>query len=187
MVDFRKLLAESRAKQEQEKAQPQQTNPLIQLTETAEKSNPFAALAQKVATNSKPVEELNPEPDSTLITNPIEIEKKSAEEFHSDDQPDNFNEQITTELKNSVEILKESFENRELVSEALKNIMLLLRKHDFLKDMLLPEDCGAMVKALRLSYGKVITIKNTRTAKAAKIKKDVADVMADLDGLDIKI
>ncbi len=188
MVDINSLLAKSK----QQKKNPAKIT-TDQVTGITQKPNPFAALSKKVsetknATDVKPPAKVaEKQADATMEVNPADIEATSAKEFQSEDQPDGYEASAVEELKQSISILQDGFENKELISEALKNIMLLLRRHEFLKDMLLPEDCGAMVRALRESYGRVITVKNTRSNKKIAVQKDVTDVMSELDGLDITI
>jgi len=110
-------------------------------------------------------------------------EDAASKEFQSPDQPDNFDENEVTILKEKLEILVENMPNKELVQGALKTILLHLERHPFLYDILKKEDCGLMVRALRTSYGVTVTVKRQKKEKKGRTQKDVKDVMDELSEL----
>lgn len=114
-------------------------------------------------------------------------EAVSAKEFQSPDQPDEYNDEHVRELKQALSILEQSIDNKELVADALKNIMVNIKQHVFLKDILLPEDCQLMVRGLRESYGVTIAKKQKKRGKRDTNAKDVEAVMEQLADLDITI
>ncbi len=110
-------------------------------------------------------------------------EDAASKEFQSPDQPDDFDENEVTTLKEKLDILVENMSNKELVQSALKTILLQLERHTFLYDILKPEDCGLMVRALRASYGVTVTVKRQKKEKRGQTQKDVKDVMDELSEL----
>lgn len=56
-------------------------------------------------------------------------------------------------------------ENTPMIGHALRRIMVDMKLHPELGDLLLPEDLGNMVKALRESYGQTIAIKEKKRKK----------------------
>ena len=110
-------------------------------------------------------------------------EETASKEFQSPDQPDGFDENEVTALKEKLEILVDNMSNKELVQGALKTILLHLERHSFLYDILKPEDCGLMVRALRASYGVTVTVKRQKKEKKGRTQKDVKDVMDELSEL----
>ena len=120
-------------------------------------------------------------------TAPIFNEKAAAKDFQSSDQPDQYTDKHVEELKQALDILKNSIDNKELVADALKNIMTNLKRHTFLNDILLPEDCQLMVASLRESYGVTIAKKQTKKTKRDATTQDVDAVLDQLADVDIQI
>jgi len=115
-------------------------------------------------------------------------EKDAAKDFQSADQPDEYTDTHVAELKQALDILKGSMGgNKELVADALKNILISLKRHTFLSDILLPEDCGLMVAGLRESYGVTIAKKQTKQKKRDATAQDVDAVLDQLIDIDIQI
>ena len=150
--------------------------------------NPFAALAETVKqTAPQPTtqtEHALVKAADTVIEElqqaPIAI---SAAEFNSPDQSDEVNPEVILELQQCMAILASSFGQKELVSNAIRAVLIHVKKYPFLKDILLPEDCQLMVRALRESYGVAIVSKTTRAKKTSANQKDVTDaedMLADL-------
>lgn len=118
---------------------------------------------------------------------PTFSEKDAAKEYQSADQPDQYTDVYVAELKQALDILKNSIDNKELVADALKNIMTNLKQHSFLSDILLPEDCQLMVAGLRESYGVTIAKKQTKKTKRDATAQDVDAVLDQLSDVDIQI
>jgi len=127
--------------------------------------------------------------DSSLqqTATPDFSEKDAAKDFQSADQPDQYTDVHVKELKQALDILKNSIDNKELVADALKNIMINLKKHTFLSDILLPEDCQLMVIGLRESYGVTIAKKQSKKSKRDATTQDVDQVLDQLADLDLQI
>ncbi len=114
-------------------------------------------------------------------------ESRSAREFQAEDQPDGYEEEHVNALKDSLDILVNSMDNKELVADALKKIMLDLKRYPFLVNILHPEDCNLMVRAVRESYGTTLAKKQVRQGKRQATSKEVDDVMDMLGDMEISI
>lgn len=114
-------------------------------------------------------------------------EANAAKEFTSPDQPEKYSKELVTEFRSSLDILVNSIENKELVSDALKKIMIDLLKYPFLGDIMHPENCQLMVRGLRSSYGVTLAKKQTRRTKKETTSADVEEVMDLIGDLDIEI
>jgi len=158
---------------------------------TQKAANPFAALAATVKqTAPQPTtqtEHVLVKAADTVIEElqqtPVAPVAVSAAEFNSPDQPDMLEPQAILELQQCMALLVASFEHKELVSDAIRSVLIHVKKYPFLKDILLPEDCQLMVRALRESYGVAIVSKTVRAKKVSANQKDVTeveDVLADL-------
>ncbi len=142
----------------------------------------------EVASATPPADQQTGVADSMQETvAPTFSEKVAAKDFQSPDQPDQYTDVHVVEFKQSLDILKNSISNKELVSDALKNILTNLKKHTFLNDLLLPEDCGLMVASLRESYGVTIAKKQTKKTKRDTTAQDVDQVLDQLADVDISI
>ncbi len=129
------------------------------------------------------------DPHSSLSesTAPSFSETDAAKEFQSADQPDKFNDTHVEALKTSISVLYNSIDNKELVTNALSHIMSHLKKHPFLVDIMLPEDCQMMVRGLQASYGVTIAKKQTKKKKRDAGRQDVDEVLDQIADLDISI
>ncbi len=159
-------------------------------------SAPFAFLGRKnvspeveSSTKSSQEPEDTTSPDTTMqgISGDFLSEKQRAREFQSADQPDEYNKETVDKLKSSLDVLTNSIDNKELVGDALKKIIIDIKRHPFLADILHPEDCQLMVRALRENYGITIVKKQTRSAKKEATSKDVDEVMDMLGDMEISI
>lgn len=157
-------------------------------------SAPFSLQGQKkeTATASLSVNGKTP-PDTTEqnimqgVSGDSFSEAKSSKEFQSEDQPDAFDQELVDKLKESLDILVNSMDNKELIGDALKQIMLSTKKHPFLADIMHPEDCQMMVRGLQESYGVTLAKKQVRGQKRAASSKDVEDIVDMLADVDISI
>jgi len=151
-------------------------------------ANPFAALAETVKkTAPQPTTQTEHALVKAADTVIEELQQAptsiSAAEFNSPEQSDTINPEAIIELKQCMEILVSSFGQKELVSNAIRAVLIHVKKYPFLKDILLPEDCQLMVRALRESYGVAIVSKTTRAKKTSANQQDVTeaeDLLADL-------
>lgn len=196
MVDFKSLLAKSKA----EKAQASVT------TETEIKpTNPFANLKTKIA---KPPAQNIPKPTELPVSKPEQVviishsgpgipslteheitkpEDKLAREFSYDSQSEGMDAEAMESLGTALNMLQDNIEDKDIVSEAVKNVLNLLNHHDFLKKILKPEDCGLMVRGLRNSYGTTIAKKEARGTKAKATDAAVQGVLDNLGDLQVEL
>ncbi len=141
-----------------------------------------------VASAKSPAEQSAGAADSMQETAaPSFSEEDAAKDFQSVDQPDQYTDVHVAELKQALDILKNSIGNKELVADALSHIMRGLKKHTFLSDILLPEDCQLMVAGLRESYGVTIAKKQSKSKKRTANIQDVDEVLDQLSDIDIQI
>jgi len=182
MSSFADLLAKSKKK-----------NEVTEVEAIVEKekqiTNPFSAL-RKTLTAVKDV------PDKTeevvleiLPAKPITTtgDPMRDEDFNAPEQVDGIDKDAIKTLKENMDILIQSITHKELVTSAIRIVLIHLKKYPFLKDILLPEDCQIMVRALRESYGSTITKKNQRRDKKDASSAEVDAVVESLSDLDFKI
>lgn len=112
---------------------------------------------------------------------------REAKEFIHEDQPDDMTENAVKQLQDSLQTLRDSIDHPELVSEAIKNIMLNLQEHEFLRDNMEPEDYGSMVRGLRVSYGKTIAKKQERSTKRKSNDADVDQIISALGDMNFSL
>lgn len=155
------------------------------------KSNPTAAAGvadarlPSEATSAAPTDV--PSPDTEDVMSGVSgdfSESKSAREFQAEDQPEGYEQIHVDELKTSLDILVNSIDNKEMVGDALKKIMLDLKRYPFLVNIMHPEDCNLMVRAVRESYGVTLAKKQGRSAKrkaTSKEVEDTLDILADVE------
>jgi len=198
-------------------AQERKANPFASLGKAVAKASvpPAEATAAGETVNTPPVDAVSSAPfsflgkekkepseniisplvsDATPLDEPMQgisggdfSEQKSAKEFQAPDQPDRYNEEIVGKLKDSLDILINSIDNKDLVGDALKQIMLNLKRYPFLIDVMHPEDCNLMVRAVRESYGVTLAKKQTRSTKRATTSKEVEDVLDILGDVEISL
>lgn len=160
----------------------------LNLGRKKEPSLEVAEVSQQSANASLAAKDATP-PDDTMqgIAGDSFSETKSAMQFQSADQPEGYNQEIVDDLKTSLDILVNSIDNKELVGDALKKIMLDLKRHKFLVSIMHPEDCQLMVRAVRVSYGVTLAKKQQRVSKRAATSKEVDDVIDMLGDMDMSI
>lgn len=199
MSNFSELLHKSKDKSlEQVKEAP--INPFAVLKKSVAASKiPSDATTDvgEVSSGSPPAEEKTSPtttlpktaPDDTMlgVSGANFSEANAAKEFTSPDQPEKYSKELVTEFRSSLDILVNSIENKELVSDALKKIMIDLLKYPFLGDIMHPENCQLMVRGLRSSYGVTLAKKQTRRTKKETTSADVEEVMDLIGDLDIEI
>ena len=129
---------------------------------------------------------------------PIEQSKSSEEvltsaaldapkEFSHESQPDELTPKEVAEFREAIEVLENNLDHRELVGNAITNILKKLPEKEQYREILLPEDCGTMVKALRESYGVAITIKSTKSKTKGKKQAEVDNIVKGLGDMEINI
>lgn len=109
----------------------------------------------------------------------------SADEFVYEGQPEAFSDPAMQEIKDALEVLKNSFDEPNILATAMSNCISVLQRHPDMQDNLGPEDVGLLVRALRNSYSSVSTTKMTRKEKrmrnAAEVE-EASDALAELLG-----
>ncbi len=109
----------------------------------------------------------------------------TAAEFNMEGQPENFNEIQIADIKEKLDLLSSNIDNKTIVQNALKIILGQMKKHEFLKGILMPEDCGLMVRAMRESYGRTLTVKKERSATRQTNRDTVDSVLDELSEVDL--
>ena len=125
--------------------------------------------------------------DPNLSSGSNDSSPNFLKKFTFDGQTEKYNQEHVTHLEDCLRILQDNIDNKEMVSEAMKNIMIHLQEHPELVDIMLPESEGLMVKALRRSYGTTIQKKKTRSSKRAQSAKEIDDMMGELAGFELDI
>jgi hypothetical protein len=110
-----------------------------------------------------------------------------ADEFTHPEQPSEYSEEAVKSIKNSISIIQQNLDNKELVGQAVVNVLALLKQHEFLRGILEPEDLGTMVRGLRVSYGVAVAQKQARAKKTKATNAEVDEAMSMLKGMDFKI
>lgn len=140
---------------------------------------------QQVATDVEEMAKSSEQPTSDVLTSG---DLDAPEEFSHESQPDKLTEQEIKEFRETIEVLENNLDHKDLIGNAITNILKKLKAREQYRTLLLPEDCGLMVKALRESYGVAITIKKTKTASRGKKQQEVDNIVDDLlDGMKITI
>lgn len=136
------------------KAAPQQA-PLVQ-PEKYDNVNPSKSALQVPTAKSAPIIEAVavhlPATEQTGIEYPTQVRNVPAE--------------IVEDFNTSRKLLQNCLtENTQMIGHALRRVMVDMKLHPELGDILLPEDMGNMVRALRESYGQTIAIKEKKRKK----------------------
>lgn len=175
--------------------------------QSKEKVNPFAMLGKAVGSAKSgspsspskptaaadgpvgpPVKTSVATPDTSMLGVSGDFsESKSAKQFQAEDQPEGYEQIHVDELKQSLDILVNSIDNKEMVGDALKKIMLDLKRYPFLVNIMHPEDCNLMVRAVRESYGVTLAKKQNRSKKRAATSKEVEDTLDILADMEINL
>lgn len=100
-----------------------------------------------------------------------------AKTFLHETQPDQFTAEQMETIKQSLQMLLECIEDREMVSQALTSIMNNLQQTPELAKILKPEGIGLMVRALRQSFGVQVAKKSERAQKREAAQKDVNETL----------
>jgi hypothetical protein len=110
----------------------------------------------------------------------------SAEQFNHPAMGEKLGGGEIEAFKQNLELLRGSFDNPEILSNAIRNILRSTRENPNFCGILAPEDCQLMVRALRQNYGAVATTKSQNKGKRAESKKTVGkieDMLGDITAL----
>lgn len=147
-----------------------------------------ASTAPKLTQVAKPAPEA-PEEPAPISPSTEELARTNitAAEFNHPSQKAAIPSKDVESFKESIAVLHGSFENKELISAAIANVLGSLKANPNLREILAYEDVGMMVRALRESYGVAV---NTKAAKATKTKKasaEQSEIMEMLSDLEIDL
>jgi hypothetical protein len=104
-----------------------------------------------------------------------------AATYNHPSQPDALTEEAAKQFREALDVLKNSFDHKELVGNAIKHALNILKKHPQFRTILAPEDCQLMVRSLRASYGFAVTVKTEKKEKKQTKAKQVDEVTKLLD------
>lgn len=145
------------------------------------KTNTSKAVDIKLEENLKtlkvePIQQMAP---SKELISPPEI--KMAE---------GFSEKAITELNEQFQMLFSCLGDREVIGEALKNVLTHIKEHIEYRNILAPEHFGTMVQAMRETYGVAVEIKEKKVAKKGKnaeIEEAFSAGLGDLAKFTVKV
>jgi len=109
----------------------------------------------------------------------------SADEYNFDDQPEKYTRAQVQNLHNALQLIETHIGDKEIIGDAVKNVLQLLQETPELCEILRPENGGLMVRALRESYGVVIQKKSERKGKRAVKQAVTDDFLANLTEFDL--
>jgi len=146
------------------------------------KTTPGVSSNVSVAVNSRDNSQSALEHQSGPIENPS---AKAATETHftHPTQPDSLPLTAEEDLKKSIKMLVDNFNDRPLVGQAISHIMLTLQEKPQLQELLAPEDYQAMVRGLRECYGTAVREKQQKTVKRETKAKEKSEVAGELDAI----
>ena len=104
-------------------------------------------------------------------------------------QDKNIPAKVYDEFLENKKILADTLtQNRDMIGYALRRIMIDLKSHAELAEFMHPEDMGNMIRALRMSYGNAVAIKEKGKRKKKDTNTPAGFNMDDLKGmLDVEI
>lgn len=161
---------------------PQQSQVAVPIEERAvpqtQASKPQPALAFGTKKNeptaapvtAQPAEAVPAEAPSSLISVSQSL-TMPADDFNHPSQAAAFAETQVVAIKNALKILEDNLEDKHVVSDSVRNVLLTMKKFPETAEMLEDEDYQIMVRGLRASYGSVLVAKQGR--KKAKTDKAI--------------
>jgi len=111
----------------------------------------------------------------------------ATDKYTFDEQTDAFKPEDVEKMRAAFEVLRDSIDHPEIVSDAIANILKFLQGDEALAQLIEPEDYGVMVRALRMSYGTTITKKVNNKEKKVKSEKSVDEIVDALDGMQFEL
>lgn len=97
--------------------------------------------------------------------------------------PDTLPPELVVSFRESIQILHDCFDQPQLITDATRNILHKMAEHPEFQKLLLPQDCGLMVRALRESYNMVASSKIVNKTKRAESKSKSAQFEAAFDAI----
>lgn len=123
--------------------------------------------------------------DQSELGTPVTPPQISAKQFQHEKQPDKFTDEAAKQLHDAFQMIRDALlaEEPGMIGQAIPYIYQTLRENPHLKDILLPEDVGLMVRAIRTQYGNVVTQKQEKKTKRATKASEKIEVNSDIDAL----
>jgi hypothetical protein len=97
-------------------------------------------------------------------------------------QIEEYPQETIDEILRAVNVLENSLTHKELIGDAIKQLVGKLQENPNLRDILAPECFGLMVRGLRENYGRVIATKQVKQQKVTERAKDaneMKEILAD--------
>jgi len=131
-------------------------------------------------------------PTTTLKVEPIEkmIPNKELISPPVIEMADGFSEKAIVELNDQFQMLFSCLGDRQVIGDALKNLLAHIKEHPEYRNILAPEHFGTMVQAMRETYGIAIDIKEKKIAKKGKnaeIEEAISAGLGDLAKFTVKV
>ena len=192
MVDFKALMEKSKAQhtanETKPETQPEKKQPL-KLNFSEQKKAALASISKpSPAPQEAPIQKTVETDVLDNLTLDVETQPEiSADEYNFEDQPEKLQEAVVADVKKSLALLADNINNKELVGQAVKSVLSDLQKHDFLRDILQPEDLGLMVRGLRESYGRAVQQKTERKKKTTATNAAVDSILNDLANVEFNV
>ena len=143
-------------------------------------------LAKALESSESVIIEQNSSPDTPHEVAIYKETKKSfADEFNFDGQPDKYDAEQVAKLAASLELIQDNLNDKDMIGQAVKNILSDLKQYPELTAILRPEHCGLMVKGLKQSYGTVIAKKSERKSKKQASSEEVNKILENMGGIDL--
>jgi len=149
-------------------------------------SNPNNHTPSSISSNATPI------PTTTLKIEPIEkiIPNKELISPPEIKMAEGFSEEVITGLNGQFKVLFDCLGDREIIGEALKNVLSHIKEHPEYNKILAPEHYGTMVQAMRETYGIAVEIKEKKVAKkgkSAEIEEAFSAGLGDLSKFTVKV
>ena len=105
-----------------------------------------------------------------------------TDSFNHPTQPSSFAMDQMVAIKNSIKVLADNIEDKNIVSDAIRNVLLTMMQNPETAELIEDGDIQMMTRGLRASYGQVLTVKQTRkkttTAKSQRIDETLEKLKA---------
>lgn len=150
-----------------------QASPAVAFAQQANTAPPVQAQAS-VPVNlqpTPPVPEIPAAPTSLIDAS--QSLTLPTDSFNHPSQPSSFALDQMTAIKNSIAVLSANIEDKNIVSDAIRNVLLTMMQNPETAELIEAGDIQMMTRGLRASHGAVLTVKQTRkrttTAKSQRI------------------
>lgn len=152
---------------------PVQASPAVAFAQQANAATPVAPQAA-VPVNPQPTPPVPETPAAPASL--IDVSQSltlPTDSFNHPSQPSNFALDQMTAIKNSIAVLAANIEDKNIVSDAIRNVLLTMMQNPETAELIEAGDIQMMTRGLRASHGAVLAVKQTRkkttTAKAQRI------------------